>query len=89
MPRQRLRDDLERLQEELGRSPGVDPRARELVSEIARDVEALLDSAEGSERETESLVDRLRGAAGEFEESHPALTAVVGRIADALAALGI
>jgi predicted component of type VI protein secretion system len=89
VPRQRLRDDLERLQEELERSPGVDPQARALVSEIARDVEALLDSTGGSERETESLVERLRSAAGDFEESHPALTAVVGRIADALAALGI
>jgi predicted component of type VI protein secretion system len=89
VPKQRLRDDLERLQQELERSPGVDPQARELVSEIARDVEALLNSAEGGAGETESLVDRLRSAAADFEESHPALTAVVGRIADTLAALGI
>ena len=63
MPKQRLRADLERLQEELGRSPGVDPQARELVAEIARDVEALLKSA-GSDEEKETLVGRLRSAAG-------------------------
>lgn len=89
MPKQRLRADLERLQEELERSPGVDPKARELVSEIARDVEALLESAASSDDDKETLADRLRSAAGHFEESHPSLTAAVGRIADALSALGI
>lgn len=88
MPKQRLRADLDRLQQELGQSPGVDPEARELVAEIARDVEALLESA-GSDEEKDSLVDRLRSAASDFEESHPSLTAAVGRIADALSALGI
>lgn len=87
MARQRIRDELRQLQEELARSPGVDPQTRELVAGIARDVEALLESEDAGE--AESLVDRLRSAAGDFEESHPALTAVVGRIADALSALGI
>ena len=89
MSKQRLRADLERLQQQLGRSPGVEPKARELVAEIARDVEALLESAAGSDDEKETLVERLRSAAGHFEESHPSLTAAVGRIADALSALGI
>ncbi len=89
MPKQRLRADLERLQQELGRSPGVEPQARELVAEIARDVEALLESRASSDDEKQTLVDRLRSAASHFEESHPSLTAAVGRIADALSALGI
>jgi hypothetical protein len=35
------------------------------------------------------LVDRLRLATKRFEETHPKLTAVVGRVADALSNLGI
>ena len=89
MPKQRLREDLARLKAELESSPDVDPEARELVAEISRDVEALLARSEGSSDEQESLVDRLRSAADSFEESHPSLTAAVGRIADALSALGI
>lgn len=89
MPEQRLREDLVRLQQELERHPSVDAEARELVAEIARDVESLLERSERSSEDQESLVDRLRSTATDFEESHPSLTAVVGRIADALAALGI
>ena len=57
--------------------------------EYARSVlKSLLESEERSE-EHESLADRLRNAAGHFEESHPTLTAAVGRIADALSAIGV
>ncbi len=89
MPKQRIREDLARLQAELADSPGVDDEARALVAEISRDVEALIESAEDEAHDSESLVDRLRSAADHFEEEHPSLTAAVGRIADALASLGI
>jgi hypothetical protein len=89
VPRDRLRQDLERLQEELGRSDSIDPEARELVADIAREVEQLLESSEETRESRASLVERLRSAAGHFGESHPSLTAAVGRIADALSALGI
>ena len=89
MPKQRLREDLVKLREELERSPEVDAEARNLVAEISRDVETLLADSSGTSHETQSLVDRLRSAAESFEDSHPSLTAAVGRIADALSALGI
>jgi hypothetical protein len=85
--KERLREDLRRL-DELARSSALDPAARARLAEIARDIEALLDEGEAGETR-ESLVERLRSAAEHFEESHPSLTAAVGRIADALAALGI
>jgi hypothetical protein len=85
--KERMREDLRRL-DELARSSALDPAARARLAEIARDIEALLDEREAAETR-ESLVDRLRSAAEHFEESHPSLTAAVGRIADALAALGI
>ena len=88
MEKDRLREDLERLREELERSGPLDAEARARLEEIAADIQALLDSEERSE-DHESLGDRLRSAAEHFEDSHPSLTAAVGRIADALAAIGI
>ncbi|MDJ0850871.1 MAG: DUF4404 family protein [Myxococcota bacterium] len=87
MEKDRLREDLLRLREELDRSDSLDPDARARLAEIAADIESLLESEESGEHE--SLADRLRSAADHFEESHPTLTAAVGRIADALSAIGI
>lgn len=85
--KEQLRKDLRRLHEELARSDSIGPEARERLAAIARDIESRLEAEEDSDEE--SLGDRLRSAAEHFEESHPNLTAAVGRVADALAALGI
>jgi len=89
VPKERLREDLDRLRAELERSSALDPKARELLEDLARDIEGHLESTGAADHTQDSLVDRLRSATGHFEESHPNLTAAVGRIADALSALGI
>ena len=90
MEKDRLREDLERLHRELARSDSVDAASRGLLTDVLHDIEAVL---ERSEPETagagESLIDRLREATSHFEQSHPALTELVGRIADVLSRLGI
>ena len=87
MPQRALRDELEHLHRELSESPSLDPEARALLAEVAADIERLLaDDAGGSGA---PLADRLRAATERFEETHPKLTTVVGRLADALANLGI
>ncbi len=90
MERDRLREDLERLHQELARSESVDAASRGLLIDVLHDIEAVL---ERSEQETagadESLIDRLRETTSHFEESHPTLTELVGRIADMLSRLGI
>ena len=90
MEKDRLREDLERLHQELARSESVDAVARGLLTDVLHDIEAIL---EHSEPETavadESLIDRLRETTSHFEKSHPTLTELVGRIADLLSRLGI
>ena len=90
MEKDRLREDLERLHQELARSESVDAASRGLLTDVLHDIEAVL---ERSEHETagaaESLIDRLRESTSHFEESHPALTELVGRLADVLSRLGI
>jgi len=46
-------------------------------------------NSDSREEEPSTVIDQLRGAAERFEDSHPTLTNTVGRIADALAQLGI
>ena len=87
MERRRLREELAELHQELSRSRSVDPEARALLVELARDIEALLERSEPAGEPP--LVERLRAATERFEESHPALTEAIGRIADQLARLGI
>lgn len=89
MERKELREDLERLHRELSRSPSVDDESRQLLVELARDIEAVLERRSEAGEEHASLVERLRAATGHFEESYPDLTTLIGRIADMLARLGI
>ena len=90
MAKDRLREDLELLHQELARSDSVDAESRGLLIDVLHDIEAVL---EHSEPETagadESLIDRLRETTSHFEKSHPTLTELVGRIADLLSRLGI
>jgi hypothetical protein len=90
MEKDRLREDLERLHQELARSESVDAASRGLLVDVLHDIEAVLERSEPETAgEGQSLIDRLRETTGQFEESHPALTELVGRIADMLSRLGI
>lgn len=67
--------------------------------DLADDQRALLTSAVGQIREAldrgdqaaerDTLMGRLRETLEDFEEDHPRLTALVGRVADSLSDLGI
>ena len=83
-----LRRRLEELHAELARQDEVAPEARAAPEAVLGDIRALL-AREGREDEPASLAERLRTAGRHFEESHPTLTATLGRVIDALAALGI
>jgi hypothetical protein len=83
--------DLERqiseLQGELARLPTLDADSRALLEDVHRDIEAVLERSEETQRR--GLRERLEAAIQHFEESHPTLTAAMGRVIDQLANLGI
>jgi hypothetical protein len=89
LERQRLREDLERLHRELSETRSLEPADRALLLEVLGDIETLLERGSDAGADSQGLLDRLRAAMGRFEEQHPSLTSAVGRIADALAALGV
>jgi hypothetical protein len=88
MPTEQLRETLEKLHGELDKTDSLDAESRRLLVDVLRDIESLIGD-EAHEHTQESLLDRLRSATGEFEESHPALTEAVGRVADVLSGMGI
>jgi hypothetical protein len=79
---------LEQLHAELHRSHGLDDRSRERLASALSDIEDLLKRAETG-KPPESIMERLREAIGVFEQTHPTLTAAIGRVADTLANMGI
>ena len=86
---QHLRKLLNQLHTELQQAHAVDDRSRELLRSVLRDIEDVLAHAGEAGQRSESITKRLREAVGAFEETHPMLTETVGRVADALAKMGI
>jgi chromosome segregation ATPase len=84
-----LRRRLAELHAELERAEALDGESRAALEEVMRDIQELLARSEGARREHASLAERLREASRHFEDSHPTLTATLGRVVDALVALGI
>ena len=89
MARTELCDTLTRLDQELQRTHELDDASRRQLEHLAREIEELLHREEREPDGLEALGERLREAVSQFEQSHPALTTAVGRVADALASLGI
>lgn len=81
-PEQILRD----LQNELAISGELHP---EQTAKIENSIAEVRTAMQDRERASGGLAEQLRELAQEFEVSHPRLTHTVGRVADALAQIGI
>ena len=88
--KKQLREHLEELQSELADAAALDEKSKRLIDSVLRDVQELLDRTESeTSHEPHGLVERLRDATRQFEESHPTLSAAVGRVMDTQSNLGI
>ena len=90
MPKAQLRERIQELLDELDQIEAGDSEARDHLESVVHDIrEAVEETAPEEGEGHESLIDRLNEATRHFEESHPRLTAMVGRVADSLSNLGI
>ena len=89
MPKEQLGNRIQELLDELEKVEPADPAARDRLAQVLHDIRTMVAESELESGEHESLRERFDEAARQFEESHPTLTAVVGRVADSLANLGI
>ncbi|MDE0885693.1 MAG: DUF4404 family protein [Myxococcota bacterium] len=84
---QSLREILDELHTALQESPDIGDEGRAALLRAVAEIEEVLN--EGKVEGTATIRQQLSQAIGQFEESHPKLTSVVGRVADALSDLGI
>jgi hypothetical protein len=88
MGQDELKDLLLQLHDELSKAESLDDDAKTLLGAVADDIDAVAGPDE-SEHEPHGLIDRLKDATKDIEEDYPRLTEAIGRVADALARLGI
>ena len=92
-----LRDQLAQLHAELGRMRQVDPRSNQLLIDVLKDIQRLLEQqradaaapALGPGPAQQSLSDRLEKVAVQFEVDHPTLAASSRRLIDLLGKAGL
>jgi hypothetical protein len=97
MGKESLHDLVTKLHAELSDALRADPKSRESLSEMMRDINRLIDKpadAAASPPGTAgtaagSLPDRLERVAVQFEAAHPTLAASARRLVDLLGEVGI
>ena len=90
MPDRELTRLLDELQAELDSNPDLSDAERAALEELRSRLGGVLDSGRPSaDYKGEGLSDPLRNYVDRFETSHPTLTMILGRIADALSKMGI
>jgi hypothetical protein len=89
MEKQRLLETLKDLHVELSLADDADPETLALLEELTADLERLLEKrGSKSSSELEPTASGLKGLLLKYEADHPQLSVAIGRVADALAAMG-
>ena len=88
-PRQQLQESIDHIREELASGEPLTHEDRKLLENVLGEVSGVIQSDQSEHSLAEEFFDDLREMGERFEESHPKLPIVIGRIADALSQLGI
>ena len=88
MNQDHLKELLQQLQDELGKTESLDDSTKSLLGDVLEDIDVLIGPDENRD-EPHGLIDRLRQATDDFEDDHPELTKSIGHIITALSRLGI
>jgi hypothetical protein len=90
MDKQRLLQTLAELRAEVSKEESVDPETAALLESAMRDLQTELDKR--GVKQPADIVPASNGLKDvllKFESEHPQLSVAVGKVADALAAMGI
>ena len=90
MNKNSLHNQVAKLHAELAEALRADPKSREALSDMMRDIDRLIDKgADTPALARGSLVGRLETIAVQFEAAHPTLAASARRLVDLLGEVGI
>jgi hypothetical protein len=88
MQKEQLQATLRRLHDELSQTEGVDSETLARLRTYTDEMQRALDKRDES-AVVESSASGLKSLLLKFEAEHPQLSDTIGRVADALAAMGI
>lgn len=90
MDNEHLRDSLHQLHAEIQHVDSVDDATRAVLEDLAGDIRALIERQEHTPAHLDhGLRQRLNNNITYFELTHPALSASISRVLDALVQLGV
>jgi hypothetical protein len=90
MEQHELVSALAQLQAELSKTDQADPEALDRLRKLTAEVDRLVDEREATTKEdAEGVTSGLQDLLLKFEAEHPQLSMTLGKVADALASLGI
>lgn len=87
----KFRETLSQIHSELERANSVDDESRKILVELLHDIERILTADANLDRTQEAggVLGQLKKSVEHFEDSHPFLASLIGRIADGLSNMGI
>ena len=88
MEKDRLLQTLDALRAEVAQASQVDPEMRAELRRLTDDLRQSIDDDEAPKPETEQASHGLRDLLLKYESEHPQLAVSIGKVADALAAMG-
>ena len=89
MEKQRLLQTLEELRAELALAKSVDPETMAQLEQLTKDIQRVVhEKDEIAADKVDPDSSGLKALLLKFEAEHPQLSASIGRVADALAAMG-
>jgi hypothetical protein len=89
MEKQQLLQTLEQLHAELSQAERVDPQTLAELETLTDDIRRALDTRDAKSPNEVEPVSGLKDLLLKYEAEHPQLSAAIGRVADALAAMGL
>jgi hypothetical protein len=90
MGQHELSQKLAQLHAEISQTSEVNPENLELLRKLTDDIDRLLEKQDATESEdAEGVTGGLKDLLLKFEADHPELSISLGKVADALAAIGI
>ncbi len=89
MDKQTLRGQLQELHSELQQVKSLDVNEREMLQNLARDIQEVLSKEDDRTQHYSSLRERLRETVAQVEASHPRATMLMRQVIDQLSYMGI
>ena len=88
MEKDRLLQTLDALRAEVAQASQIDPEMRAELRRLTDDLRQSIDDDEAPKPEAEQTSHGLRDLLLKYESEHPQLAVSIGKVADALAAMG-